>query len=376
MYSTLLLDIAFLSRIWGSVCSLTDKMEAAFCSSAPLLTKAHSASSCKRHRGVTAVASTEESPSVTFDKDLKSILFGRVSGAARNILAQDLAKRAPEAFEDALRVRGLGGVADFARQIRDDIVPDILNNSEAYVRTATNSAQRRSSFPTNVPTPTLEEIGAEVRNVWNEVPEGLYSPPYEVIEQRNGYEVRKYSRMLLARTRMESEGGTEADNAAAMGTAFGTLATYLFGENGAKKAMSMTTPVFLEKRDSETSMAFVISEHSNLEDIPAPLGDGVELVEVDDGERRNLQWAVVQFGGYATLGEMRRQRIKLLEMLDRDGMKVAKEDAYLCGIYNGPTTLPFRRKQEMLIPVLASDNEEEVKSISAAVEEDGMKISE
>ncbi len=327
-------------------------MLAAFCLSAPVPTKTRFSSSCRRRLGVTACATKEESPSVTFEKDVKSILCGRVSGSARNILAQDLAKRAPEAFEDALRVRGFGGVADFARQLRDDIVPDVLNNSEAYVRTATSTAQRRSSFPTNVPRPTLQEIGAEVRNVWNEVPEGLYSPPYEVIEKRDGYEVRKYSRMLLARTRMEPEGGTEADNAAAMGTAFGTLAKYLFGDNGAQKAMSMTTPVFLEKRDDESSMAFVIGEHQKLEDVPAPVGENVELVEVDDGERRNLQWAVVQFGGYATLGEMRRQRTKLLDMLDRDGVKVAKEDAFLCGIYNGPTTLPFRRKQEILIPVL------------------------
>lgn len=294
------------------------------------------------------------SPSESFESDIRLLLCGELGGTARKILAQDLAKRAPEAVEDALRVRGLGGVADFATQVRNDIIPDVLKNGSAYVRTAQTSISRPSPLTDVRPPPfDAETFAQEVRNVFNTTPEGLYTPPYEVLASRPGYELRRYERMVVAQTPMRAEATTEVDNAGAMGSSFSTLAAYLFGENQGGNAMKMTTPVILNKSDDGNEcMSFVIGEYDDVESVPKPSGKVVDNVQVEEME--GATYAVVEFSGFATVGEMRRRREKLLELLKKDRVELPSdaENEYKCFIYNGPTTLPFRRRQELMIEVL------------------------
>lgn len=299
------------------------------------------------------------SASESFESDFRLLLCGDLGGAARQILAQDLAKRAPEAVEDALRVRGLGGVADFAGQLRNDIVPDVLKNGPDYVRTAQSSMSRPSLF-TDIKPPKIdtETIAQEMRNVFNTTPEGLYTPPYEVLTSHPGYEMRRYESMVVAQTPMQIEevndpkAVSEVQNAGAMGTSFSTLAAYLFGENQENTAMKMTTPVILDKSDDGNDrMSFIIGEYDDVEKVPKPTGKVMDSVQVEKVE--GALYAVVEFSGFATVGEMRRQREKLLDLLKKDNVELAPdaESAYKCVIYNGPTTLPFRRRQELMIPV-------------------------
>jgi len=299
-----------------------------------------------------------------FEKDLRELFFGDLGASGRQILAQDLAKRAPDALEDALRVRGLGGVADFARQVVDDIVPDIKNNTEAYVRTARETPSklpRMSSLelPSTPPTFNIDAVAQEVRNVFNTIPEGLYSPPYETLASRDGYNVRKYSgKLVMAKTPMVTAGDSEVENATAMGASFNTLASYIFGRNSEKTSLGMTTPVFMERDTSEPSMAFVLPEDvADASGAPKPLED--DAVQVEEAEMGDNMYAVVEFSGYATVGEMRRQLARLTMMLEKDEVEVAADKGYLCVIYNGPTTVPFRRKQEILLPIVALPEEYE-----------------
>lgn len=296
-----------------------------------------------------------------FKKDFRELLCGELGGSGRSILAQDLAKRAPDALEDALRVRGLGGIADFARQLVDDIVPDVLNNTQAYVRTVRETPSRMSSLelPSTASRLDLDTVAQEVRNVFNSIPEGLYSPPYETLTTRDGYTVRKYTgKLVMAKTPIVSSGDSEVENAAAMGASFNTLASYIFGKNVEKTSLGMTTPVFLEKNTSEPNMAFVLPEDvADISDAPVPL-EG-ECVQVEEPEMGNTLYAVVEFSGYATVGEMKRQLARLQGMLDKDEVVTVADKGYMCVIYNGPTTVPFRRKQELLVPIVALPKEEE-----------------
>ena len=68
-------------------------------------------------------------------------------------------------------------------------------------------------------------------------PADLYTPTYTVLRRSapKDYEIRSYEPFTVIKRRMDA-GGT--------GTAFSSLAGYIFGANKQQKKMAITTPVF------------------------------------------------------------------------------------------------------------------------------------
>lgn len=288
---------------------------------------------------------------------------------AKQVLVQDLAKRAPEILNDSFNKSckefGLEGVGDVIRQFQEDLLPDLLSNGPRYVaraaeelpktmsRMSSNSDTMRAGMPTSM---NAEEVQREFRNIFNRTPEGLFTPDYMVLGKFGGYEIRQYPTLIIAETKMAPEGKstagtTEVENASAMGQSFSNLAGFLFGKNEGKTAMKMTTPVILSKGQPEETMSFIIGEYDNVEAVPSSLDDSVTL-----REQPGQIYAVSEFTGYVTQGEANRQREKLLNVLSRDGIELSPdgESTYKCMIYNGPSTLPNLRRNEMMIEVIYS----------------------
>lgn len=292
---------------------------------------------------------------------------------AKQVLIQDLAKRTPEILNDFLMNKscqglGLPGVSDVFRQFQEDIIPDLVSNGPRYFskaaegfpgaisRMSQDAESMRTSMPTSI---DPDEISREFRNIFNRTPEGLFTPDYMVLATFEGYEIRQYPTLIVAETKMSppqsAEGSTtdptEVESASMMGQSFNNLAGFLFGKNDIKKSMKMTTPVILSKGTPEESMSFIIGEYERVEDVPKSLDDTVTL-----REQPGQTFAVLEFTGFVTQGEAKRQRNTLLSLLSRDGIELSEgaESSYKCMIYNGPSTLPNLRRNDLMVEVVYS----------------------
>lgn len=302
--------------------------------------------------------SQNQSPS--WQDEIRLLLDPTLNLGAKQVLAQDLAKRAPEIFGDACAGRGFGvsGIADVMRQIQEDVLPDLVSNAPRYVSKAVEefprAVSRLSDMDTMPPMPRdAAEVQREFRNIFNRTPEGLFTPEFRVLSKEDGYEIRQYPSLIVAKVDMRAEEGTldatELESMAAMGQSFNALARYLFGKNQEKKSMSMTTPVIMNKGQPEESMSFIIGEYETVDDVPKTLDDSIILREEPGGV-----YAVSEFSGFVTQGEAKRQREKLQSMLSREGIDITEQgkQSYKCMVYNGPSTLPNLRRNELFIEII------------------------
>ena len=175
----------------------------------------------------------------------------------------------------------------------------------------------------------------ELKNAFRSIPKGLESPTYKVERKfegglfDEGLEVRRYDAYLVA----------ELAEARPDGDSFNVLAGYLFGKNSEDRAMSMTMPVEM----TDGRMAFVLG--SDAADAPEPLDDAVSVTT-----RESRVVAALAFPGVATPEEIDRQREKLEGLLADNGLD-ADVDACTILQYNAPYTIPWRRRNEIVVPL-------------------------
>lgn len=323
----------------------------------------------------------KKSTSSSWRDQVRMLLDPTLTISAKSVLAQDMAKRAPEiskeAFEDVCNTAGLEGVPAVVNQVTNDILPDLAKNGPRYVsefsrrlpeivNEATANVQKGMQDYTSSARPAsgdfVNSVNQEIRNMFSRTPEGLETPTFEVVERRDGYDLRQYPDILVANTQMQrpmDSSGSELDVASAMGNSFNVLAKYLFGKNTSGAAMAMTTPVIMEQRaDNSGSMSFIVPSKfgSDLNAVPQPVAPVADSVEIS--QRRGGLYAVATFTGYATAGEVSRQRMSLLNALRRDGVSPALRDSadpscsiYSVFVYNGPWTVAFMRRNEICIKI-------------------------
>ncbi len=184
---------------------------------------------------------------------------------------------------------------------------------------------------------------------------GIEEARYDVVGNRDGYEIRRYAPMIIAETAME---GTDKDASA---RAFRTLASYIFGENEAAQKIKMTAPVIMddeiqsqditmtapvlvERTASKSRMAFVMPSRFTRETPPRPKDDRITIREVP--ERRI---AALGFSWYAPLSRRREKEQELLSMLRRDGVEPVGAPIYAG--YNPPFSVPFLMRHEILVEI-------------------------
>ncbi|KAI0564760.1 SOUL heme-binding protein [Gracilaria domingensis] len=328
----------------------------------------------KRVRRFPLASSSNDSSdgSATWQQELQLLLNPNLTRGAKEVLLQDLAKRTPEIFDDTRSLvcnnPNVKGLRDVFRQLSEDVIPDLLLNGPRYFsramqdlpdnvsRVSKDTAAMREAMPR----PTREEFQREFRNIFNRTPEGLYTPEYKVLCSYEGYEIREYPTVIVATSKMnpdrQGSEATEVESASAMGQSFNTLAGYLFGKNESKTAMKMTTPVVLDKGSVDETMSFIIGEYSSVEDVPKTLDESVTL-----REEVGKTYAVLEFSGFVTQGEAKRQRERLLSLIAREDVQTTEEgkSSYKCLVYNGPSTLPSRRRNDMMIEVVYPRKETE-----------------
>jgi len=196
-----------------------------------------------------------------------------------------------------------------------------------------------------------EDLAQEVKNAFLETPEGLQAPSYTVVKCMDLYEVRDYEGYTVASTTM-----AKGEDIATAGTAFNTLASYLFGSNEDSKSMAMTTPVTTTNLGE---MRFYLAENN----IPSPNSEApIEIIDVPAA-----RLAVRKFPGFVTDGEVARQKDTLLQALDMDGVELDVAHGavvpHVVYQYNPPYTLPIVRRNEIAVPVKRLEDLESVTSL-------------
>ena len=167
-------------------------------------------------------------------------------------------------------------------------------------------------------------------------------PPYTLVKNEPPFEVRDYGVLTVAETLIEGD----FDVAGSLG--FRRVAGYIFGKNqnakGESEKIAMTAPVTMEAQNQQWRLHFVMPQGMSLGTLPKPVDASVQLREVPA-----QRMAAVRFSGLTTAASIERQTQLLKDWLARNNL--AFEDRPQLARYNDPFTLPWNRRNEILIPL-------------------------
>ena len=164
-------------------------------------------------------------------------------------------------------------------------------------------------------------------------------PSYKIVGKIDKVEIRHYQTVVQATTNLIDSGQSTAG--------FRRLAGFIFGGNDARQDIAMTAPVQETLGSGLVQLAFTMPAGYNLENLPNPNDPAVMLSEVPP---RNM--AVIRFSGWATASKIRRYQQQLLASIKSE--KVTAVSAPILNQYNPPWTLPFLRRNEIMVEIGAT----------------------
>lgn len=181
-------------------------------------------------------------------------------------------------------------------------------------------------------------------------------PKYSVIEKTEPFELRLYEPMILAEVKVEGD----LDEASSQG--FRLIAAYIFGQNQVTEKISMTSPVAIEEQNvknakiamttpvniepnaGQWTVSFVMPSTYTLNSLPKPLNPKVQLREIPAVKR-----AVIQFSGFYNAQKVADKTLELEQWMKTRNLEAASAPKF--ARYNPPWTLPFMRRNEVMIDV-------------------------
>ena len=150
-------------------------------------------------------------------------------------------------------------------------------------------------------------------------------------------EIRSYASRVMAVTTMQ---GDEDDG-------FRVLAGYIFGGNAEEEKIAMTAPV-QQSMEGEQEMAFMMPAQYALEDLPEPRDQRVAL-----RQEAAYTAAVIRFSGWASADKADSHWQTLRRFLIAEDIDITGEPTL--NQYNPPWTLPFLRRNEIIVPVAVTE---------------------
>jgi len=161
---------------------------------------------------------------------------------------------------------------------------------------------------------------------------------YRLVKKEKEFEIRFYPPAILATTRSAVKSYRELGS-----SGFRKIAGYIFGNNESSAKIAMTAPVHMDINDKGSSMSFVMPSQYTLDKLPRPVDSRVEL-----HESAAVYMAAIEFGGYANDEKIKQYADRLLEALNRNGIKTIGNPTFLG--YNAPYEL-IGRKNEVVIAI-------------------------
>ena len=180
-------------------------------------------------------------------------------------------------------------------------------------------------------------------------------PDYTVVYKDGDVEFREYAPYLIAETIIENvDDYKDAGN-----EGFRRLFRYITGNNRSQSEISMTVPVQQTPVSEKIAMtvpvqqanaadgwalSFTLPSNYTFETAPTPVDSRIRIREVS-----GRTMAVLRYSGRWTERNFDKKSSNLLEVLDDSGVEVIGE--MQSAVYNAPFTLPFLRRNEVMVEV-------------------------
>lgn len=167
----------------------------------------------------------------------------------------------------------------------------------------------------------------------------LEEPEFEVLREYRRFEVRRYPGSIQARVLAPGTGWSGTSGG------FRRIAGYIFGGNERQQRIAMTAPVHMWQAEEGSMMSFIMPSEHALEDLPKPNDGDIEITHVD-----GYVVAALRFSGFSRTSKARALMGKLTSMAEAEGLNPT--GAPILAVYDNPgTTLPFMRRNEILLPI-------------------------
>ena len=197
--------------------------------------------------------------------------------------------------------------------------------------------------------PALVILGAAA---WSQTVSNVEQAKYEVVSSQGDIEVRLYAPMIVA------EAEVTGDRKVAINEGFSIIADYIFGNNISKKNVAMTAPVVQQQSEkiamtapvtqegnrSQWKVRFVMPASYTMATLPKPNNDVVKLVEMP-----SKRFAVIRFSGMAGEASLKDHTEELNNFITGKNLNALSPPSY--AFYNPPWTLPFLRRNEVMIEI-------------------------
>ena len=170
----------------------------------------------------------------------------------------------------------------------------------------------------------------------------LETPEYELISKDDGFEIRRYSEMIIATT------SVQADYKSSTSSGFRRIASYIFGGNDKEMKIAMTAPVISDCPSeglNTFNISFVMPKEYSIDDLPKA---NTSLVSIEQESLGDV--AVLTFGGWATESRSISYQQKLSALLKKSGIE--SQGGFMVAQFNSPWTLPMFRKNELMARII------------------------
>ncbi|MBU3666426.1 MAG: heme-binding protein [Chthoniobacterales bacterium] len=157
------------------------------------------------------------------------------------------------------------------------------------------------------------------------------TPDYKVLTRDGAFEVREYPALTTVRT---SAGNGD----------FMRLFRYISGENEAQQKIAMTAPVLMTSEGEKSAMSFIVPRSVAAGKVPSPKDEAVTTGTVPAG-----RFAVYRYSGRRNDANEKQALEALRAWVDKHRLEITGSPLF--GYYDPPWTLPFLRRNEVMLPV-------------------------
>lgn len=187
---------------------------------------------------------------------------------------------------------------------------------------------------------------------WGPIVSNVEQAKYEVVKSYNNIELRDYAPMIIAEVEVSGQRKEAINNG------FRLVADYIFGNNKSNAKVAMTSPVVQEQSEKIAMTApvtqqsdgdnwkvhFVMPSSYTMETLPKPNNPLVKLKEVEA-----KRFVAIRFSGIAGEENLNKNTELLHKFINDNGLKSQSVPTY--AFFNPPWTLPFLRRNEVMIEV-------------------------
>lgn len=189
----------------------------------------------------------------------------------------------------------------------------------------------------------------------------IEEPSYTVLSQVEDFELRRYDEQLVAQTWVSGD----QDTASRQG--FKILADYIFGNNTApsgesskismtapvtmqsdnlngqaSRKIAMTAPVSMQQNNGKWRVQFTMPSQYTMQTLPKPNNPDVKIVQVPA-----QTYGVIKFSGLAGSKKVAKKTETLKSWMQTQKLVITGTPEL--ARYNPPWTLPFMRRNEVLM---------------------------